>query len=156
MRTASRVGVAVVVGVGVVAASCTRGTAPAPAPTRPTAALPTCQPEFRPPSAFGARSTFTVREPDHVGERVAYLDARGRRLVFASGVTGEFGEGEPVAGTLSVTTGQRARLLGRGSTWFLVWSGSPPCVTRAVIGNGLGQAGFVRVLQRSGVVAPTS
>jgi len=115
-----------------------------------------CQPEFRPPAAFAERGTFTVPESDHVGKRVSYADAHGRTLVFASGISGEFGEGEPVAGTLSITTGEQARLLGRDSAWFLLWSGSAPCVSQAVIGRGMGRTAFIRLLERRGVVAPGS
>ena len=148
----------VMAALGLVAASCQAAPAPRPTTAGPTSGstIPVCQPEFRPPAAFAERGTFTVPESDHVGKRVSYTDAHGRTLVFASGITGEFGEGEPVAGTLSISTGEQARLLGRDSAWFLVWSGSAPCVSKAVIGRGLGRTQFVRLLERSGVVAPGS
>ncbi|MDP9343707.1 MAG: hypothetical protein M3Q23_16765 [Actinomycetota bacterium] len=148
--------VVVVVGFGLIASGCGGGAGPEPTAPGRTAGtgVPVCEPEFRPPPGFAARGTFTVRESDHVGKRISYTDGRGRILVFASGITGEFGEGEPVAGTVSVTSGERARLLGRGSAWFLLWSGPAPCVNRAVVGRGLDRTGFLRLLERSGVVAP--
>jgi hypothetical protein len=157
-RTPWFLAVVLVAAVGTAVTSCSGKPAPEPTSVRRTTAstLVVCELRFRPPPGFAQRGTFTVRESDHVGKRLSYTDGQGRRLVFASGITGEFAEGEPVAGTLSITTGERARLLGRDSAWFLVWSGTAPCVTRAVLGHGLGRAEFVRLLKRSGVVAPES
>jgi hypothetical protein len=147
-----------VIGLGLVAAACGAGPAPEPTATTRTAGtgLPVCEAQFRPPPGFAARGTFRVRESDHVGKRISYAGGRGRTLVFASGITGEFGEGEPVAGTVSITTGERARLLGRGHAWFLMWSGPAPCVAQVVLGRGLRRAGFLGLLARAGVVAPGS
>ncbi len=144
------------IGVAVAAAGCGGGTGPAPTPTGSgSAGLTRCEPEPRPPVAFDRRSAFTVEEADHVGVRATYRDPRGRKLVVASGITGEFGEGQPSAGTVPLAGGGQAQVLGVGRAWTAVWAAAPPCATRAIIGHGFDRAGFVRVLQRMGVVAST-
>lgn len=112
-----------------------------------------CQVDTTPPPEFRLQNTIRRSERDHVGVRRSFVDAAGRVVHFFSGISGEFGEGMSVAGSLTLAGGEEARLLGTGQDWVLVWSSSGPCAAHAVIGNGFARGEFIRVLEASGVLA---
>jgi hypothetical protein len=92
--------------------------------------------------------TREIRFPDHVGVRSEFRDPRGRLLFFLVGIPGEVGEGLPVVeDELELVDGSVARVLGRGRTWVLAWSGEPPCDDLAVVGNELSRESFERALR---------
>ncbi len=129
--------------------ACTGGGDGTPAPE---ASKELCVVEFAPPSGFRLDDTVRASASDHVGIRQSYVDPRGRVLHFMSGITGEFGEGEPEAGSYRVAGGPEARLLGSGETWTLVWDAGGRCSSRAVIGNGLHRERFLTALETAGVI----
>ncbi|MGQ0668463.1 MAG: hypothetical protein ACT4PO_02120 [Actinomycetota bacterium] len=119
----------------------------------PESSVQACRVDVTPPPEFRLQNTIRRSESDHVGIRRSFVDAAGRVLHFFSGISGEFGEGMSVAGSLTVAGGEEARLLGVGQDWVLVWSSSGPCAAQAVIGNGFARGEFLQVLEASGVLA---
>lgn len=88
-----------------------------------------------------------------VGSHRTYRSPDGRRLDYLLGIAGEVGEGLPLAGTPALADGSPARLLGRATTWALVWSEPPPCDQSAIIGNGMTRGEFLALLAAAGVLA---
>jgi len=131
--------------------ACTRTEAPRPSPVpRDTVR---CEVDNAPPKSFHLANEVMVEVAGHVGLRMTYADAGGRRLHFASGIAGEFGEGLRESGTFFVVTGEEATLLGSEAGWVFVWSESGPCAQKTVTGNGFTRSEFLRVLEQSGVIA---
>lgn len=83
---------------------------------------------------------------------MGFADPAGREIHVFAGIPGEFGEGLPDHGEVTVTEGGPARLLGDGSVWVLVWDTSGACAAHAVLGNGFKRGEFLRVVKEAGVV----
>ena len=131
--------------------ACSRGS-PSDGPLEP--ATIRCAPVFDAPTGFEPLETFEEEYPDHVGVRLGYGDEEGRELHAFAGIPGEFGEGLPDAGEVSLTNGRTGQLFGRGTVWVLVWAEGGACDPRAVLANGLGRRAFLSSLERSGIVTP--
>ena len=104
------------------------------------------------PEGFILRRTREFPEPDRVAIREEYRDPDGRLLVYLLGVTGEVGEGLPVADDLVIASGEPATLLGREANWVLRWEGDPPCSPSSIVGNGFDRDGFVGLLEDAEVL----
>ncbi len=150
--SAARAVVALVAAVLAAATACTGGSAGrrtaegSPEPVR-------CQADyFTVPPGFHAVRTFEERYPDHVGIRLSLRDERGRELHVFSGIPGEFGEGLPADGRVTVTGSGQVGLVGSRRVWVLWWEVEDACTPRAVLGNGLTRNEFLQVLAASGLV----
>ncbi len=120
---------------------------------RPTAAPPArCETPFTVPPGFRLTESLEDPYPDHVGVRLGFRDRERRELHVFVGIPGEFGEGLPAAGAVSLAAGEDGRLLGADATWVLAWDSTGPCAVHAVLGNGFTRVAFLRVLEESGVV----
>jgi hypothetical protein len=137
---------------GLLASGCGSNAAPSRSGPAPSGGPAPCGTGFTPPEGFHPTERFTERYSDHLGVRQGYRDDLGRELHVFAGIPGEFGEGLPPAGTVAVTTGQTAVLLGRNEVWVLSWDAEGPCAARAVLGHGFGRRGFLGTLQEAGVV----
>jgi hypothetical protein len=113
-----------------------------------------CAPVFEAPTGFEPLETFEETYPDHIGVRLGYRDERRRELHAFAGIPGEFGEGLPDAGEVSLTHERTGHLFGRETVWVLVWDEGDTCDPRAVLGNGLDRRSFLASLERSGIVTP--
>jgi hypothetical protein len=137
----------------VLGSACTNDRAARPAPT---AGTPRCEtPPGRGPEGFTLKRTREFDEGDRVATRLDYLDSEGRRLVYLLGLSGEIGEGLPLVARTVLPGGQAGRFLGQGEAWMLVWEDPFPCPQMAVVGNGFGREGFVRLLVAAGLVRPS-
>jgi hypothetical protein len=137
------------------AAACSRGSPSPPASDEPSPP-PACETGFTPPEGFAQTDSFTEPYADHLGVRQGFEDDRGRELHVFAGIPGEFGEGLPPGGSVTVATGESAALLGRDQVWALVWDTEGPCSARAVLGNGFGRVEFVDSLREAGIVEDRS
>jgi hypothetical protein len=133
--------------------ACLRGAPSPPASSEPSVP-PTCETGFTPPDGFEQTESFTEAYADHLGVRRGYQDDQGRELHVFAGIPGEFGEGLPPDGSVTVWTGDAAALLGREVVWVLAWDSSGPCAARAVLGNGFGRGEFLRSMREAGIVRP--
>jgi hypothetical protein len=140
----------------VLGVACTDDRAARPTPTAEAAGTPRCEtPPGRGPEGFTLERTREIDEGDWVATRLDYLDSEGRRLVYLLGLSGEVGEGLPLLARTTLPGGQAGRFLGRGEAWMLVWEDPFPCPQMAVVGNGFGRQGFVRLLVGAGLVRPS-
>ena len=140
----------------VLGAACTQNEAARPTPTAEPAGTPRCEtPPGRGPEGFTLKRTREFDEGDRVATRLDYRDPAGRLLVYLLGLSGEIGEGLPVLARTSLPGGQEGLFLGRGQAWMLVWEDPFPCPQMAVVGNGFGRKGFVRLLVAAGLVRPS-
>jgi hypothetical protein len=117
-----------------------------------SAAPPTCDAALSVPSGFHVIESFKDPYPDHIGVRLGFRDRRRRELHYFAGIPGEFGEGLPSAGLVTVASGERAALLGRDGTWVLAWRSPGPCGSHALLGTGFSRKEFFGVLMESGIV----
>jgi hypothetical protein len=131
--------------------ACSRGTPVPPASSEPSGPPP-CETGFTPPAGFEQTESFTEPYADHLGVRQGFKDEEGRELHVFAGIPGEFGEGLPAGGSVTVSTGESAAVLGKDEVWVLVWDTSGPCAARAVLGNGFGRAEFLDSLKVAGIV----
>jgi hypothetical protein len=132
-------------------AACAGGAGPAPEASLP--APPVCDPRFAPPAGFEPTETFKEGYPDRIGVRLGYADGEGRELHAFAGIPGEFGEGLPAAGTVTLTGGRTGRLSGGpNEVWVLSWEQDGPCDPRAVLGSGFDRRAFLAILEGSGLV----
>ena len=147
---------AALVALAVLGVSCT-GDRPAreTRPVPPADDLPRCQVSpGSPPEGFLLVRTREIEYPDHVGVREEYRHDDGRLLVYLLGVTGEMGEGSPIAEEVELVTGEAATLFGSENTgaWSLVWAQDLPCPQVAVVGNGFTRDQFEGALEDIGVI----
>jgi hypothetical protein len=107
-----------------------------------------------PPEGFLLQRTREIRYSDHVGVREEYRHEDGRLLVYLLGVTGEMGEGAPIAEDVRLSSGEAATLFGtpERNAWSLVWSGEFPCPQLAVVANGFGRSEFEATMRESGLL----
>jgi hypothetical protein len=110
-----------------------------------------CGVRFAAPSGFEPLEPFEEEYPDRIGLRLGFRDDRRREFHVFAGIPGEFGEGLRDAGTLELTEGRTATLLGREEVWVAIWEEGGVCDPRAVLGNGFSRAGFVRALVDAGL-----
>lgn len=144
---------AIVCAVVVLTPACSRGSSAPRAPTGPSGP-PACETGFTPPEGFEQTESFTEPYADHLGVRQGFKDDEGRELHVFAGIPGEFGEGLPPGGSVTVSTGESAAVLGKDEVWALVWDTQGPCSARAVLGNGFGRAEFLGSLKDAGIVQP--
>lgn len=132
-------------------AACAGGTGQAPeaAPAGP----PVCDARFAPPAGFEPTETFKEEYPDRIGVRLGYADGEGRELHAFAGIPGEFGEGLPDAGIVTLSGGRTGQLSGGpNAVWVVSWDEDGPCDPRAVLGSGFGRRAFLAILEGSGLV----
>ena len=118
---------------------------------RPVDDRPVCEVRFAAPGGFEPLPAFEEDYPDHVGVRLGFRD-QGRQFHVLAGIPGEIGEGLPVVGSVELTEGRTARLLGRDDVWIVVWEENDRCDPRAVIGNGFSRRTFREALAEAGLV----
>lgn len=113
---------------------------------------PLCEAGFTTPEGF--RQTESLRDPypDHVGIRLGFVADDGREIHYFAGIPGEFGEGLPPSGVVTVALGLEGPLQGSDGTWVLSWRAPGPCGVRAVLGTGFTRASFLRTLERAAIV----
>ncbi len=145
MRARAALGVAATA--ALIAAGCGREAPPRPAAEPPTPGQRVCRPMYSPPMGFLPTGSMETDEGSYRGLRQSFEDGGGSALVLTAGVRGEFGEGAPAAGQVKLTTGQRADLLGGGTTWILIWDGTSPCSPQTITGNGFTRARFLEILR---------
>jgi hypothetical protein len=111
-----------------------------------------CEAGFTTPEGF--RQTESLRDPypDHVGIRLGFVADDGRELHYFAGISGEFGEGLPSSGVVTVAQGLEGPLQGSDATWVLSWRAPGPCGVRAVLGTGFTRSSFLRTLERAAIV----
>jgi len=132
-------------------AACAGGVGSAPGTSRP--APPICDARFAPPSGFEPTETFKEEYPDRIAVRLGYADGQGRELHAFAGIPGEFGEGLPDAGSLTLAGGRTGRLSGGpNEVWVVTWEEDGACDPRAVLGNGFDRQAFLEVLEGSGLL----
>ncbi len=119
-------------------------------------AVPRCTNPAKGVEGFLLVRTREFPERGHVGVRLEYRSPDGERLYYLVGISGDVGEGLPLADEIRLADGSAARLLGRGTTWILSWRDEPPCEPVAVIANGIGRARFLALMRESGLVPPRS
>jgi hypothetical protein len=112
----------------------------------------TCEPGFS--GIAGFEQTKRSEDPyvDHVGIRLDLEDPDHRQIHYFAGIPGEFGEGLPANEQVTVAVGLQASLLGRNTTWVLVWDASGPCGPRAVLGDGLTHDEFLETIRSAGII----
>lgn len=126
----------------------------ASAPDAGAAGPAVCDAQFAPPARFELTETFKEEYPDRIGVRLGYADEAGRQLHAFAGIPGEFGEGLPDAGDVTIASGGRGRLSGGpNDVWVLSWDEGGACDPRAVLGSGFDRRAFLAVLEGSGVLA---
>lgn len=113
---------------------------------------PTCEAGFATPEGFRQTERFRDPYPDHVGIRLGFVSEDGRELHYFAGIPGEFGEGLPAAGSVSVAVGLDGTLQGSKDTWVLSWQAPGPCGVRAVLGTGFARSEFLQTLERAAIV----
>ena len=121
-------------------------------PTMQTAQPNVCEVNFVSPQGFERTDTFEERYPDRIGLRVGFRDESGRELHAFAGIPGEFGEGLPTAGVVTVAQGLEGPLQGASGTWVLSWRAPGPCGVRAVLGTGFTRSSFLRTLERAAII----
>ena len=110
-----------------------------------------CEVRFAAPSGFAPLETFEQRYEDRIGVRLGFRDAARREFHVFAGIPGEFGEGLPDAGELTLAEGNTGLLVGTGRVWMVTWTQGDVCDPRAVLGNGFRRKAFEAALVDAGV-----
>jgi hypothetical protein len=126
--------------------------APAPEPRSPSPEPSRCDPALQTPAGFEVTGSMEDPSGDHTGVRVDLRADGGRELHYFAGIAGEFGEGLPDRGTVTLADGSTARLVGRGTTWVLAWEGQEPCSPRIALGTGMDAEGFRVAMRQAGAL----
>lgn len=112
-----------------------------------------CAAPLEAPPGFEQTERFEEEYPDHVGVRIGFRDGAGREVHAFGGIRGEFGEGMPRAGSLTLAAGGEAWLAGEGDVWVAGWQTDEPCGEEAVLGSGFSREEFVSLLVDAGLVS---
>lgn len=112
----------------------------------------TCEAGFTTPEGFRQTESFRDPYPDHVGIRLGFIADDGREFHYFAGIPGEFGEGLPSVGVVTVAQGLEGPLQGADGTWVLSWRAPGPCGVRAVLGTGFTRSSFLRTLERAAII----
>ncbi len=112
-----------------------------------------CGVRFAAPAGFDPLEPFEEEYPDHVGVRLGFRDERGREFHVFAGIPGEFGEGLPAAGSVTLTEGRSGSLAGRAQVWVLTWEEGGLCDPRAALGNGFTREEFQVALADAGLAS---
>jgi hypothetical protein len=128
-----------------VAAACTTGGSQDPSPSPVV-----CTVRFAAPAGFQPLEPFEEEYDDHVGVRLGFRDGRREVHVFA-GIPGEFGEGLPRAGEVTLTDDRTALMAGRRDVWVISWNEDDLCDPRSVLGNGFSRDEFLAALTDMGL-----
>jgi hypothetical protein len=132
-------------------AACAGGVGPAAGST--PSDPPVCDARFAPPSGFEPTERYEEEYPDRIAVRLGYADGQGRELHAFAGIPGEFGEGLPDAGSVTLAGGRFGRLSGGpNQVWVVAWEQDGPCDPRAVLGSGFDRRAFLEVLEGSGLL----
>lgn len=132
-------------------AACTGGEEPGRADARPV-----CEPPMAAPPAFAPLDSFEEEYRTHVGVRLGFRDPEDRELHLFAGIPGEFGEGLPEGGSLTLAAGRSGFIAGDPATkvWVVIWDEGDICDPRAVLSNGFSRNGFLLVLENAGITPP--
>ena len=117
-------------------------------------AIPICEVRFAAPAGFAPSETFEEPYEDRVGVRLGFVDEGRREFHVIAGIPGEFGEGLPAAGEITLIGGHTGHVIGRGEVWVVRWDEGDLCDPRAVLANGFDRDAFDAVLVDAGLVAP--
>lgn len=96
--------------------------------------------------------TKNLPNPEFVAVRREYRDAEKRLLVYLLGVTGEIGEGAPVAEKVTLADDTAATLVGGPvGNWAITWEDEFPCQQMSVVGNGFSRDEFEALMLEIGL-----
>lgn len=148
---------AVLVTAAVLGAGCTEGRLPPPDPeSRGAPAKPVC--DRMPagvPEGFVLVRTKNYPNPQYVAVRREFRDSEERLLVYLLGITGEVGEGAPVAQKVTLADDTEATLVGGPvGNWAITWQDEFPCEQMAIVGNGFTRDDFEALMSEIGLLAP--
>jgi hypothetical protein len=140
----------VLAGAVVVGPGCSESGAPSdPSPSR-------CEVGLAVPDGFRVTGGLQDPYPDRVGVRIDLGDDGGRELHYFAGIPGEFGEGLPERGEMTVRGGGTGELAGEGTTWVIEWGSGSPCTPVVVLGTGMDRRAFTDVLRSAGALPEAS
>lgn len=148
---------AVLATVAVLGAGCTEDRPPPPGiESRGAPAKPVC--DRMPagvPEGFVLVKTKNYPNPEYVAVRREFRDSEDRLLVYLLGITGEVGEGAPVAEKVALADDTEATLLGGPvGNWAITWQDEFPCEQMSVVGNGFTKNDFEALMIEIGLLAP--
>jgi hypothetical protein len=137
----------VLIAVAAAGGACHHSAGP-PAPVAPSR----CDVGLSIPDGFRVTGSMRDPHPDHVGVRIDLRADDGRELHYFAGIPGEFGEGLPDRGEMTVAGGETGEFFGRETTWVLAWGSGAPCTPFVVLGTGMRRAEFTETLRRAGAL----
>jgi hypothetical protein len=106
------------------------------------------------PEGFVLVRSRNLQNPEYVAVRREYRDTEDRLLVYLLGVTGEVGEGAPVAEAIELADDTEATLVGGPiGNWAIRWQDEFPCEQISIVGNGFRRDEFEALMVEIGLLA---
>jgi hypothetical protein len=106
------------------------------------------------PKGFVLVKTKNYPNPEYVAVRREFRDSEDRLLVYLLGITGEVGEGAPVAQEVALADDTEATLLGGPvGNWAITWQDEFPCEQMSIVGNGFTRKAFEALIIEVGLLA---